>query len=83
MSVMIDLPPEIEADLAAQADAHGVPLPEYLRHLLEEHRSAGTHRALTPDQRAAAWRAFAKDLPHTPPLSDAAISRESIYDARG
>jgi hypothetical protein len=80
---MIDLPPDIEADLAAQADAHGVPLPEYLRHLLEEHASAGTHRVLTPDQRAAAWRAFAENLPRTPPLSDDAISRASIYHDRG
>lgn len=83
MSVVIDLPPEIEADLTAQADAQGVPLLEYLRHLLEDHASVGTHHALTPDQRAAVWRALAKDLPHTPPLSDAAISRESIYDAGG
>jgi sRNA-binding protein len=39
--------------------------------------------SLSPAERGAAWRESAKKLPHTPPLSDEAISRESIYDARG
>ena len=83
MSVTIELSPEIEAGLAAQADAQGLPLSEYLRHLLEEQVSLGTGSVLSPAQRAAAWRESAKDLPHTPPLADEAIGRDSIYDARG
>jgi len=83
MSVVIELPPEIEAGLAAQAEARGVPLPEYLRHLLEEQALVGAGAILSPAQRAAAWRESVRGLPYTPPLSDAAISRESIYDARG
>jgi Arc/MetJ-type ribon-helix-helix transcriptional regulator len=38
---------------------------------------------LTPSERAAAWREAARSLPHTPPLSDEAISRETIYEPRG
>ena len=83
MSVIIELPPEIEAGLAAQAEARGVPLPEYLRHLLEEQASAGKGSLLSPAQRAAAWRESVRGLPHTASLSDEAISRDSIYDARG
>lgn len=83
MSVKIDLPPEIEANLAAQAAAQGIPLPEYLRRLLEEQVSMGTGNALSPEERAAAWRESVKGLPDTKPLSDEAISRESIYTARG
>lgn len=83
MSVKIELPPEIEAHLAAQAEAQGIPLPEYLLHLLEEQASAETGSTLSPAERAAAWRDSVKGLPATPPLSDEAISRESIYSARG
>ena len=39
--------------------------------------------ALSPEQRAALWREGAKGLPLTEPLSDEAISRESIYSERG
>jgi len=38
---------------------------------------------LSPAERAALWRNSAGGLPHTKPLSDEAISRESIYADRG
>lgn len=82
MSVKIELPPEIEANLAAQAAAQGIPLPEYLRHLLEEQASAPKVRK-TPEERAAFWRESVKGVPDTTPLADEAISRESIYAERG
>jgi hypothetical protein len=81
MTVTIELSAEIEAGLAALAEAHGLSLPQ-LQHLLEEQvsiRAAG----LSPAERAAAWRASVEGLPLVPPLSDAAISRESIYGLRG
>lgn len=83
MSVTIELPPEIEASLAAQAAAHGVALPEYLQHLLKEQAAARTRARPSPDERATLWRDGVKGLPKTKPLSDEAISRESIYLARG
>jgi hypothetical protein len=82
MTVTIELSVEIEAGLAALAKARGLALPQYLQHLLEEQvsvRAAG----LSPAERAAAWRASVEGLPLLPPLSDAAISRESIYNPRG
>jgi hypothetical protein len=82
MSVTIDLPPEIEANLAAQAAARGVPLAEHLCHLLEEQAGASKATLKTPEERAKLWRDVS-GLPETKPLSDEAISRESIYAERG
>ena len=82
MTVTIELSAEIEAGLAALADAHGLSLPQYLQHLLEEQvfvRTVG----LSPAERARAWRASVEGLPLVPPLSDASISRECIYGLRG
>jgi Post-segregation antitoxin CcdA len=83
MTVTIELPPEVEAGLVAQAQALGVPLSQYLEHLLREQVPQLSSASLSPAERAAAWRESAKGLPHTPPLSDQAISRESIYSDRG
>jgi len=83
MSVKIDLAPEIEKSYAAQAAAQGMPLPEYLRHVLEERAPAPARRPLSPAERADLWRRTSGGLPNTPLLSDEAISRESIYAERG
>jgi len=83
MTIRIELPPEIEASLAALAAEQGMALPDYLKHLLEEQVTSRKTTLLSPGERARLWRESAKGLPHTPPLSDQAISRESFYDARG
>ena len=80
MSVTIDLPPDTEARLAAQAAELGVPLTQHLRHLLEEHASKPRRKTL--EERVKLWRDVS-GLPDTEPLSDEAISRESIYAERG
>ena len=83
MSVKIDLPPEVEASLAAQAAALGISLDEHLRHVLEERASAPRSKPMTPEERATFWRDTAGGLRGTKPLSEEAISRESIYTERG
>ena len=83
MTIKIELPPEIEASLAALAAEQGMALPDYLKHLLEEQVTSRRAASLSPGERARLWRESAKDVPQTPPLSDEAISRESFYDARG
>jgi hypothetical protein len=83
MTITIELPPEIEANLAALAAEQGMALPEYLQHLLEEQVPARKAASLSPAERATKWRESAKGMPHTPPLSDEAVSRASFYDARG
>ena len=84
MTVRIELPAEVEASLVAQAQAHGMGLPEYVETVLREQATPVDRGAsMTPAERAAAWLEGTKDLPHTRPLSDEAISRESLYDTRG
>jgi hypothetical protein len=83
MTIKIELPPEIEASLAALAAEQGMALPDYLVNLLEELVPSRKAAAHSPGERARIWRESAKGLPHTPPLPDEAVSRESFYDARG
>jgi hypothetical protein len=83
MTINIDLPPEIEASLAALAAEQGMALPDYLRHLLEKLVPSRKATAHSPGERARIWRESAKGLPHTSPLSDEAVSRESFCDAGG
>jgi hypothetical protein len=72
----IGVSPEIEAGLGARAAAEGISVPEYVAWLEQV-------SPLSTAERAAAWRQAATGLPRTPPLSDEAISRESIYCDRG
>jgi hypothetical protein len=83
MTVTIQLPSDVEADLVAQARSRGIDLPQYVEQVLREQvpRLAGS--ALSPEERAAAWRESTRGLPHTPPLSDDAISRENIHGDHG
>lgn len=83
MTVTIELAPDIEADLLAEARSHGLELPQYVEHLLRERVTLRAGSDLSPAERAAAWRESSRGLPPTPPLSDDAISRESIYGDRG
>jgi len=83
MTIRIELPPELEASLAALAAKEGLALPQYVRQLLEEKVPVHGAISLTPPERARIWRESAKDVPPSPPLSDEAVGRESFYDARG
>lgn len=83
MTLTIQLPSDVEADLIAQARAQGLDLPQYVEHVLREQVPARPDSLPSPAERAEAWRQSTRDLPHTPPLSDDAISRESVYSGRG
>ncbi len=82
MSITVELSPEIETVLAALATAHGLDLPRYARRVLEEQGPGNGAPRLSLAERGAVWRDVA-DLPIRPPLSDQAIGRLSIHDARG
>jgi len=83
MTMTIELLPETEAELSSLAAEQGLSLTQFVRRLLEGHVPDHDQTMLSPVERAAAWRDCVRGLPHTPPLSDEAISRKSIYDARG
>ena len=82
MTLTIELKPDVEAGLVALAAAQGLPLPQYVQQVLENQVVSG-RAPMSPAERAAAWRASTAGLPFGPPLSEEAISRAAIYDARG
>ena len=82
MTLTLELPPEVEAELSSLAKSLGLDLSHYVEHLLRE-RASMAAVTLSPAERAALWRAKAEGLPPSAALSDAAISRENLYDVRG
>jgi hypothetical protein len=82
MTITLHLKPEQEADILAQAEAGGKTPEEYILSMVERAISPGSKASLTPEQRAAAFEAWSAGHRYTPPLSDYAVSRESIYEGR-
>jgi hypothetical protein len=82
MTVTLNIKPEIEAGLLAQAQANGMTLEEYLLSMVEGAALSAKQKALPPEERAAAFEAWSAGHRPTPDLSDYAVSRESIYEGR-
>lgn len=82
VTLTVELPADLAAALTAQAQANGLELSQYVERLVREQVTPHAEAALSPAERAAAWRDSVRGLPHTPPLSDDSISRESIYGER-
>ena len=82
MAVTLNLKPELEAGLLAQAQTGGKTLEEYLLSMVESAMMPVTGNHLTPEQRAAAYEAWSASHRATPPLSDYSVSREGIYEGR-
>jgi hypothetical protein len=80
MTVTLDLPPELEATFGAQARARGVPIDTFLVEYLIQHAPLMQPPKLSPDQWDQAFDELSALIPdNVPPLSDEALSRESIY----
>ncbi len=82
MTVTLKIKPEIEAGLLTQAQANGMTLEEYLLSLVEGTVLLKAQETSTAEERAAAFEAWSAGHRPTPPLSDDAVSRESIYRGR-
>lgn len=80
MVVKLDLRPEIEAGLVAEASKLGISLEDYLQRIIQD------HAIQNPELSAEAWETefddWVSSFPDTPLLSDEAISRESMYPDR-
>lgn len=85
MTVTLELKPEVEEQLEAQARQAGLSVEDYLKKKVEEMiRAVEPRPAKTTEERLRLWREFINshgDI-KSPPLSDEAISRESIYSER-
>ncbi|MFQ4146134.1 hypothetical protein [Chlorogloeopsis sp. ULAP02] len=88
MTILLNLKPEMEARLIAQAAAKGVSVEQYLESWIETNLIPEIERSPSQTQTPQEWvnllEAFSNNpaLANVPLLSDEAISRESIYRER-
>lgn len=78
----ITLRPDLQEELAARAQAKGLSTEEFINRELERLvASSPPGSKLTPEERVRLWNEWVNshDYIKAPPLSDEAISRESIY----
>jgi predicted DNA-binding protein len=85
MTVTLELKPEVEEKLDAQAKESGLSVKDYLEKKVEEMITASERQpAKTAQERLRLWDQWlsSHDYIKAPPLSDEAISREGIYRER-
>jgi len=77
----VTLRPDLEEELAARAQSEGLSIEEFVNRELERVvASSPPATELTPEERVRRWQEFVtKYAVGGPPLSDFAVSRESIY----
>ena len=79
MSIIINIKPEVQAELTRLAAAHGVPPEAYAATLLEDAVHAGTPKNLTSEQLDHTLRELAQFSAKIPLLPDEAFTREGLY----
>ncbi|QYX29872.1 hypothetical protein [Sphaerospermopsis torques-reginae] len=83
--IQIQLKPEIEARLINQATKQGLSIESYLEYLIEDSLKNQEEMSLSQVTTEEDWETALMNLINSPafavapPLSDAAISRDSIY----
>ena len=86
MTLTIDLPPALEERLQQESAREGLPAEEYARKVLEERLLVGMPVGTfgTNEERLRSYQEWvgSRTGHSAPPLSDEAISRESIYRER-
>jgi hypothetical protein len=77
----VTLKPDLEEELSARARAEGLSIEEFVNRELERLvASTPPSSKLPPEERVRLWNEFlASHSVEGPPLSDYAVSRESIY----
>ena len=81
----VTLKPDLEEELTARAKAEGLTTEEFVNRKLERLLANSDSRAnLSPAERVRRWHEWLDSHANVtaPPLSDEAISRESIYRER-
>ncbi len=79
----LQITPELKNEIIAAAAAYGLSVEDYLRTIINRDNEP-VRKSLTPKEKAQAFRQWAENFPvkNPSPLSDEAISRESIYAER-
>ncbi len=85
MTIQIELSPESEARLAAEAQARGMALEKYAGSLLQEVLTSPANRAgnLTVEKFHAMLDALARGSEGLQPLPTESFTRESFYEDHG
>lgn len=80
----VTLKPDLEEELTARAQAEGLTTDEFVNRELEKFVNTQPQTSkLSPQERARLWLEWTeKHAVGGPPLSDYAVSRESIYKER-
>jgi hypothetical protein len=86
MTVTLELKPEVEERIVSEAKARGLSVETYILEVLEKESTNGEANfalTATPEEWKKAFLEWVhRPRPEHPPLSDEAISRESIYRER-
>ena len=84
MTIMVEVSPEVEASLKAEAEQHGMELPKYAGKILEErlHRYATGTGILKPGDVAEMTKIMIAGSELLPVLPPEANNRESYYEDR-
>jgi len=78
MTVKLQLKPEVEAELLAQAQARGLSLEAYLEQVLQERSRTMVPPNIDVAERASAFETWAHSHPLTPPFPDEVVRREQL-----
>jgi hypothetical protein len=81
MTVTLNLKPELEAGLLAQAQASGMTVEEYLLSVVEAVLPR-TQQTFSAEERGAEFEKWSAGHRPTPLLSDYPVSRDGIYEGR-
>lgn len=84
MTIEVEISPELEASLAAEAALHGMELKRYAGKLLEERlpRNGAGREKLTRDDLHAMLKEVGEGWESRPTLPTSAFTRESFYEDR-
>jgi hypothetical protein len=84
MSIQVELSPEAEARLAAEAQAHGIAPEKYAGSILQEALASAARGSgkLTVEELHVMLRQIAEGSEKLPNLPTSAFTRESFYEGR-
>jgi hypothetical protein len=83
MTVTLDLTPELEQHIVAQAEAQGLSVEAYLLTVIEAAAAPASSERARLEEFEAAMDELAKGLDDVPVLAPEALTREAIYGHRG
>ena len=79
MTITLELLPNVEANLTAQAQAQGLQLGDYIQQLLEQAAGKSSEKTISLEEIEARLDALARGSENLPYLSPEATTRQGLY----